>query len=225
MRAVAPIVWMIAFAGVCVAAPASANEDTAYWQNLNLTVRLSPDVRLSSETSVRSSDARGLYQIQETLMLGYKPSKNVTVWAGYVHSPNYSHGTFTAMERRFRQQINVDNLARLGTLQINGRVRLEQRWRDGVSGTGWRLRPSVRGVTPLAGKVSLQVSHESFVNLNTAPFQTRDGLERMRNAVAIVVPLAKPVNFEIGYMNQRAFVRSGPDNTDHVLTTALAASF
>ena len=205
--------------------PALANEDTAYWQNLNVTVKLSSDLRLSSETSVRSSDARGLYQIQETVMIGYKPSKSVTLWAGYVHSPNYSHGDFTVLERRFRQQINVDNIARVGPFQINGRTRLEQRWRDGIAGTGWRLRPSLRASAPLAGKVNIAFQHESFLNLNTTPFQGRDGLERMRNSVTLIVPVAKPINFELGYMNQHAFVRNGPDNVDHVLMTTISASF
>lgn len=212
-------------AGLVSAFPAHAGEDTAYWQNLNVTVKLSSDLRVSSETSVRSSDVRGLYQIQETVMIGYKPSKPVTLWLGYVHSPLYSHGDFTAMERRFRQQINVDNIARLGPFQVNARVRLEQRWRDGVAGTGWRLRPSLRASAPLAGKVNIAIQHESFLNLNTTPFQGRDGLERMRNSVTVIVPVAKPINFEVGYMNQHAFVRNGPDNVDHVLMTTISASF
>ena len=207
------------------AVPARASEDTAYWQNLNVTVKLTSDLRASSETSIRTSDARGLYQIQETVMIGYKPSKTVTIWAGYVHSAGYSHGDFTVLERRFRQQINVDNIARVGPFQINGRARLEQRWRDGVSGTGWRLRPSLRASAPLAGKVSIAFQHESFVNLNTTAFQGTDGLERMRNSVTVIVPVAKPINVELGYMNQHAFVRNGPDSVDHVLMTTLSASF
>lgn len=216
---------LVAAAGGAIAMPAQANEDTAYWQNLNLTVKLSEDFRLSSETSVRSSDQRGLYQIQETLMLGYKPSKSVTIWAGYIHSPSYNHGRFTGLERRFRQQVNVDNIARVGPFKISGRVRLEQRWRDGVSGTGWRLRPSLRANAPLAGKVTVSIGHESIFNLNNTSFQSRDGLERMRNSVTVIVPVAKSVNFEVGYMNQHAFVIGGPDNVDHILTTAIAASF
>lgn len=222
MRALAK---SLLFAALCAtASPALANEDTAYWQNLNLTVKIGDEFRLSSEASFRSSDARGFYQFQETLMVGYKPSKNVTVWAGYVHSPAYSHGDFTVMERRFRQQVNVDNLAKVGSAKINGRVRLEQRWRDNASGTGWRLRPSLRATVPVVGKVNLVIGNESFFNLNTTSFQNRGGLERMRNSAALSVPLAKSISFEAGYMNQHAFVRGGPDNVDHVLTTSLSVS-
>jgi len=204
--------------------PALANEDTAYWQNLNLTLKVNDEFRVSSETSFRSSDARGFYQLQETLMVGYKPSKNVTIWAGYVHSPGYNHGDFAFMERRFRQQVNVDNLARIGSVKINGRVRLEQRWRDNTAGTGWRLRPSLRATVPVVGKVNLVIGNESFFNLNTTSFQNRDGVERMRNSAALSIPRSKSITIEVGYMNQHAFVRAGPDNVDHVLTTALSVS-
>lgn len=212
-------------ASLCLATPATANEDTAYWQNLNVAVKLSPDWRISSETSVRVSDQRGLYQVQETLLLGYKPSKTVTVWAGYVHSPLYNKGNHLVTEHRFRQQVNVDNIAKIGPLTINGRLRLEQRWRDGNADTGWRLRPSLRGVMPLAGKVNLIAAHESFFNLNTTAFQSRTGHDRMRNSVAIGVPLSKKFNLELGYMNQRAFVAGGADNVDHIINTTIAASF
>lgn len=215
----------VLIAAVCSASsPALAGEDTAYWQNLNVNVKVSGTVRVSSETSLRSSDGRGFYQFQEVVMLGYKPGKDITVWAGYVHSPLYSHGDFIAMERRFRQQVNVDNLAKIGPVKINGRVRLEQRWRDNVAGTGWRLRPSLRASVPIAGKVNLVVGHEGFLNLNTTAFQNRGGLERMRNSATLSVPLGRSITFEAGYMNQHAFVRGGPDNVDHVLTTALSLS-
>lgn len=208
-----------------VAVPAQASEDTAYWQNLNLSVKLSEKIRLSSETSFRSSDARGFYQLQETIMLGYKVSKNVTISAGYVHSNAYNHGTFTSTERRFRQQLNVDNIAKVGPFTVSGRVRLEQRWRDDLGGTAWRLRPYVKASAPLVGKVKFNVSSEGFIDLNTTAFQTVGGFERVRNYVTLSVPIGKKFSFEAGYMNQHARVPTGPDRVDHVLVTTLGASF
>ncbi|MBS3927245.1 MAG: DUF2490 domain-containing protein [Sphingomonadales bacterium] len=216
----------IAIAMLCGASsPAVASDDAAYWQNLNLSVKVSDEVRISSETSFRSSDARGFYQLQQVLMVGYKVSKNVTVSAGYVHAPNYSHGDFTSMERRFRQQLNMDNLAKIGPFSLSGRVRLEQRFRDDRSGTGWRVRPQIKAVAPLFGKVKINLASEPYFNLNTTSFQTVDGLDRIRNSATFTAPLGKKLGIEIGYMNQNAFVSNGPDRVDHVIMTGLSASF
>ncbi|WP_374587970.1 DUF2490 domain-containing protein [Novosphingobium sp.] len=207
------------------ALPAQAAEDTAYWQNLNLNVKLSDDLRISSETSFRTSDARGFYQIQQVVLLGYKPSKKVTVAAGFVHTPQYSQGKFTVMERRLRQQVSVDDITKLGPLKVGARLRTEQRWREGISATAWRLRPSLRASAPLAGPVSLNLNHESFINLNTTSFQRQEGYDRMRNTVAVSLPLNKQFGLELGYINQRNIVRGGADNIDHVLSTSFNASF
>lgn len=216
---------MLATIAAVAATPAAAGEDVAYWQNLNLTIKASEEIRIASETSLRSSDARGFYQLQQVTMIGFKPSKKVTLWAGYVHTPQYSKGNFTVMERRFRQQINVDDVAKIGSLNLGLRVRTEQRWRDGITGTGWRLRPSVRASAPLPAKLGLNLAHESFINLNTTSFQRQSGYERMRNSVGVTIPFSKAVGFELGYINQWSIVRGGPDNIDHVVNTTISASF
>ena len=211
--------------GFAIAAPTHASEDTAYWQNLNVAVKLSDDIRLSSETSIRSSDARGFYQLQETIMLGYKVSKQVTISAGYVHSLAYSHGDYVSTERRFRQQLNVDNFAQAGPVAFSGRVRLEQRWRDDLPGTGWRLRPYLKAAVPVTGKVKFNLASEAFFDLNTTAFQTVGGFERVRNYATFSVPVGRKFTFEAGYMNQQARVPTGPDRVDHVLVTTIGASF
>ena len=207
------------------ATSAAASEDTAYWLNLNLNVKVSDEIRISSETSLRTSDVRGFYQLQQSLMLGYKVSKKVTVSAGYVHAPNYSHGDFTSMERRFRQQVSVDNVAKVGPFSLSGRLRFEQRFRDDRGGTGWRLRPQVKAVAPLFGKVKINLAVEPYINLNTTSFQTTEGLDRVRNSVTFSVPLNKKFGIELGYMNQHAFVPNAPDRVDHVIMTGFSASF
>jgi hypothetical protein len=106
-------------------------------------------------------------------------------------------------------------------------VRTEERWREGISGTGWRLRPYIKAVMPIAnkGKTTLVVSNESFFNLNSVSFQKVTGLDRMRTFVGVNTPLVKHVALEAGYLNQHGFVRNGPDNDDHVLSVAINASF
>lgn len=206
------------------ASPALASADAQHWETLSLTVALPDNFRFNSETIARTSDARGFYEIEQNVMVGNKVNQQVTVWLGYTFNPTYSQGEFRAREHRFRQQVSFDNVAQLGKVKLGGRVRMEERWREGHSGTGWRLRPQVKAAMPLAGKTTLTFSHESFLNLNANTFQRTSGYDRMRNAVAVTVPLAKGLTADLGYLNQHGFVRGGEDTSDHVLTLGLAAS-
>lgn len=207
------------------ASPACASTDTQYWQTLNLGVALPDNFKISNETVRRSSDAKGFYEVENNFMIGKKVNKVVTLWLGYTFDPQYSHGNFRVREHRFRQQINFDNFAVLGKVKLSGRVRLEERWREGKTGTGWRLRPQVKATIPVAGKVTLSLSNEDFIDLNNTSFQSVDGLERMRNAIYITVPMSKKITIDFGYLNQHGFVPNGADSSDNVLTTGLSASF
>jgi hypothetical protein len=93
---------------------------------------------------------------------------------------------------------------------------MEQRWREGLDGTGWRLRPYLKYSMPLQGKVNLNLSTEPFINLNTTSFQTKKGLDRVRNLVTVSIPVSKKVTGEVGYMNQHLFLSGRPDESDHV---------
>lgn len=202
-------------------------DDTQNWQAVTVQVALGGPWRVSNETVARSSDAKGFYELENNLMLGYKLNKHVTLWAGYTHDPNYSHGNFTVMEHRGRQQINFDNILKLGRANLSARLRLEERWREGVAGTGWRLRPYAKLTLPIAnhGKTTLVLSHESFLNLNKTVFQKVGGEDRMRNFIGINTPLVKRVNLEVGYLEQHGFVPNAPDTNDHVASVAITASF
>lgn len=215
---------LAAIPALLAAGPALASEDTQYWQTLNLAVALPDNFKLSNETVLRTSDAKGFYEIENNLMAGYKANKHVTYWLGYTFDPQYLHGAFRTREHRFRQQVSFDNVAEIGKAKLSGRLRMEQRWRENAPGTGWRLRPYVKATMPLAGKTTLSVSHESFIDLNTTSFQKVGGYERMRNAVSVGVPLNKQFSVDFGYLNQHGFVRNGPDTSDNVLTVGLSAS-
>lgn len=204
----------------------AATNDTQYWQTVSASVNLGDGFQVSNETVFRSSDRRGFYEIENNLMAGYAVSKHVVVWLGYTHDPNYSHGDFTVMEHRFRQQVNFEKY-KVGNLALSGRIRTEQRWREGVSATGWRARPYVKAALPVAGKGKTQavVTNEAFFNLNTTPFQRKGGLDRTRTFVGINQSLARNLNLEAGYMLQHGYVRNAPDTNDHILTVALSAKF
>ena len=203
-----------------------AKSDSQIWGTASANIKLSDKWRLSEEVVTRFSDNRdGLYEIEAVTMLGYRPTKNVTLSAGYVHNPQYAGGDFTIMERRAREQVSIDNFAKLGLGKLSARARLEQRWREGIDGTGWRFRPYLKYSLPFAGKAALNFSTEPFFNLNTTPFQKTDGLDRVRNLITVSAPISKKVNGEVGYMNQHGFVKNGEDTSDNIGYFSLTASF
>ena len=214
---------LLASAAIPAPAKAQAKSDEQAWATGSVNVLLSDNWRLSQEVVVRVSDNRhGVYEVESNTLLGYKLSKDVTVAAGYTHDPQYSGGTFSAMEHRAREQVTIDNVARIGAGKMSLRMRTEQRWREGVQGTAWRVRPYAKVSLPLAGKVALNLSSEAFFNLNRTPFQRTEGLDRVRNLATLSMPLAKALALEAGYMNQHGLVRQGPDTSDHVAYFAIS---
>jgi len=210
-----------------VSTQASAATDAQIWTTQVVNVKVNDKWRVQEELVERFSDNRhGLYEIESNTLLGYRVGKSVTLWGGYTHDPQYSAGHFTVMEQRLREQVTFDNVTKLGPGKLSFRMRMEKRWRTNAAGTGWRLRPYVKYTLPLAkgSKTSLVLSSEPFINLNTTTFQRPDGLERVRNLVAISTPLSKRITAEIGYLNQHGFVRSGPDSSDHAASVSLSLS-
>jgi hypothetical protein len=216
----------LAFAAAAVlSSPAQATSDSQLWTNGNVIVKVSDRWRFQQEGTARFSDNRdGLYEFESNTLLGYRINKVVTVWAGYTHNPQYADGDFTVMEHRAREQVTVDGFAMIGKGKLSGRVRMEQRWRERVDGTGWRLRPYLKYSVPIAGKTALNFSSEPFINLSTTPFQRRTGLDRLRNLVTISSPLTSSLSVEAGYMNQHWFVRGGPNTSDNVAYLGVSLS-
>jgi hypothetical protein len=132
--------------------PAAAMaSDSQLWAGGSATIKLSDKWNLSQDLTARFSDNKhGLYELEANTLVGYQLSKTVSLWAGYDHDPQFSGGHFTIMEHRFVEHVVSSNLGKLGGGQLSGRVRLEQRWRDGQNGTGWRLRPYLRYTVPFS---------------------------------------------------------------------------
>ncbi len=202
-----------------------AKSDTHYWASSSVSVKLNDKFVLTNDSSVRSSDAKGFYQAINHFMVGYKADKHITLTLGYTADFEHSHDTFTTTENRFRQQIASDQLLMIGRAKLSGKVRLEERWRDGFAGTGWRMVPGARLAIPLGKKLMLNLSEDVFFDLNTTGFQKTPGLDRTRNAVALGMPLAKHFTLELGYMEQHGFVPAAEDTDDHVMTAKVIAAF
>ena len=176
-------------------------DDGQVWLSANARGPIAGRVELGVETIERfgRDGEGGLYESENVAMLGFRFDR-ATLAAGYVRDIAY-HGAGATIEQRARQDFSVDHLATIGGLVIGARLRAEERWRDGSSGTGVRIRPFVRLTLPVTGKLNLLASHESFVNLGGGAGQ-RGGYDRARDFLGVGVPMTKRVRVEIGYLNQ-----------------------
>lgn len=176
-------------------------DDGQVWLGASARGPVTGRLELGVETTERfgRDGEGGLYESENIAMLGLRFDR-ATLAAGYVRDIVY-HGGGATIEQRARQDLSIDHVATIGPLGIGARLRMEERWRDGSSGTGVRIRPFVRLTLPVAGKLHLLASHESFVNLAGGAGQ-RGGYDRARNFLGLGVPLAKRVGAEIGYLNQ-----------------------
>lgn len=192
----------VAIAAIVLVLPSAAEaDDGQVWLSANARGPVAGRVELGVETIERfgRDGEGGLYESENVAMLGFRFDR-ATLAAGYVRDIVY-HGGGAMIEQRARQDLSVDHAIRIGPLGVGARLRMEERWRDGSSGTGVRIRPFVRLTLPVAGKLNLLASHESFVNLGSGAGQRR-GYDRARNFLGIGVPLTKRVGVEIGYLNQ-----------------------
>ena len=88
------------------------------------------------------------------------------------------------------------------------------------------MRPFVRYTIPFHedSPSGITFTSEPSFNLDTAHFQTKPGLDRIRNVVAFTTPLGKHLTGEFGYMNQHVFLTGKPDESDNVAWISLNAS-
>ena len=150
------------------------------------------------------------------------------LWVGYAYirtEPPYANPP--TVEQRSWEQI-IWNGA-VGSTKLSSRTRLEQRFFNGGSDTGWRLREFAKIVQPLGNAWSFVFSDELFVNLNNANLTpnvtAQAGLDRNRVFVGPGVNLNQVVRLEFGYMNQYTFRKNGPDKNDQILAANVFVNF
>lgn len=213
-----PCAALLLLAGI---APARAQqEDHQAWEQLNVVVPLTKQVRVTLEQIARTSDRQdGIYTTEYGALLGWQIAKGIEFGAGYrrvgFHSLNLA-----ADEDRLRQQIVVNRG------RFVGRFRLDERLSTVGSGIGLRIRPLFRYNLPLGRpRLALFASHESFLLPNSTRWGQRSGYERMRNILGVALPIGKALNADIGYLNQYRFGRNGArPQMDHALSVQLTVN-
>lgn len=194
-------------APMLAATPAAAQvEDQQFWQQVNLNVPLTPEVRVTLEEIARWGErSEGLTQTEFGALLGWKVADGVELGFGYRRVGLYSATAPDVHENRLRQQVVLTR----GPLV--GRFRVDERFNPGGDEIGFRIRPLARYNYRLGDKGwALFASHESFFLPNSTDWGQRSGYERMRNMLGVVVPFFKrKALLDVGYLNQYRFGRAG----------------
>lgn len=152
--------------------------------------------------------------------LGVQIDPGTQLLLGYVLADTYPEGGERRREHRIWQQALLRLAGTPGEAVLMSRTRLEQRFVEGISGDGWRLRQFLRGQYWLNEDWSAIGVSEVFLPLNDTSWGQRAGLEQVRTFIAVGRRLGPRFNLEAGYLNQR-LVRPGPDSTNHVLNINL----
>ena len=212
---------LLAALPLILATPALAQQtDEQLWFQVNAGVPIGGRDKVTIETIGRFSDrARGFAHAELGLLFTHTTPGGVELSVGYRHIEDWNQGDRLPSEERFRQMILVP----LGS-GFNGRLRFEQRFHSAGSEIGFRLRPRLGFETPLNRRgLKLVATQEHFYNFNSTAWGQRHGFERMRNALAVSIPLGDGVRGEVGYLNQYRYGRDGArDRMDHIATFTLS---
>jgi len=159
--------------------------------------------------------------------LGYALTPTASVWLGYAWLPTHPVGKAAFDEHRIWQQFSWSLPTDLGTLST--RSRLEQRFTDTGSQTGWRFRQLVKFVYPLhfEPRLSLVAFDEFFVNLNNTDWNAHAGFDQNRAFAGLGwnFDAGKHYRAEVGYLNQYIQAERAADKMNHVLSATLFVNY
>jgi len=208
------------------AGPALAQvEDRALWLTSTGNVAVGKSTKVNVEAAYRFSDRQG--GLSESLWIGgvtRTVAKDIAVHVSYARVNVYADGRVRNRENRVRAQAEVTRP--LGKVRLSGRLRLEYRSRTDGDKTGFRLRPRLKAVVPIAkSDFSLVASHEWMIELNNTDWGQVTGADRTRTIAAVNWRASEALSFEVGYLNQYHFARGGDRPAmDHILMLSTALS-
>lgn len=215
-RAAAAVVAAVALGGA--AAPAHA-DDTQGWYSAFVNGPVAKDSRLLVWLDLHARYRNDAEDLDVTIVrpgVGWRVGKGLDLWAGYARVETERRGPDLVEDRAWQQATYP--VAEWFGGRLTGRTRLEQRFRDTGSDTGWRLRQFFRYARPLrAGSpFGFLASNETFVGLNDADWGQRSGFDQNRALIGGYYQPHARFRVEAGYMNQ--YIRGpgpAPDRTNH----------
>ncbi len=214
---------LLAAASLCFPATAmAAQEDEQVWLAQFSTIEVGQKVLLFTDVQLRFTDgADRLGQVLLRPAVGYRITPSDTLFLGYAYVRTEPLNGTPTDEHRIFQQAQVRVAGGPGKTTVTSRTRLEQRWLEGRSGMGWRLRQQVRLETPVAKGLNAIVWAEPFVNLDTTSWGQRAGFDQLRGFAGVGVPIAKGIAIEAGYSGQYVNRFNVPDRMNHIGSLSL----
>lgn len=153
--------------------------------------------------------------------VGWRVGNGLDLWVGYARVTTERPGPNVEEDRAW-QQATYPVTEWFGG-RLTGRTRLEQRFRDAGSDTGWRLRQFFRYARPLGPEspFGLLLANEVFVSFNDADWGQRSGFDQNRALAGGYYQPHPRFRLEAGYMHQ--YIRgpgAAPDRTNHNVSLA-----
>lgn len=227
MRFVTRFLALAPVALALVAFPARADEhDGQAWLNVTFQGPVAGRVLAWAEVQGRfGDDASRLSQSILRPGVGYQLGKDVSVWVGYGRITNHDPGPDVG-EDRLWQQLSWNAGTVMGGA-FSTRTRLEQRFVEGGSDTGWRVRQLFKYSRPLhkSGDTALVAASETFIALDDTDWGARAGFDQIRNFAGVGFSVSPKARVEVGYMNQY-IDRAGPDDRmNHIASFNLLGRF
>lgn len=158
--------------------------------------------------------------------LGLALDQRTTVWVGYGLFDTDPPGRPHFLEHRVWQQLSWN--APVEGFRLSSRTRLEERFVEDQSETGWRLRQMVKFTLPLdaENRTYLSIWDEGFFDLGDTDWGQRSGFRQNRAfaGLGFFLDEARGHALEIGYLNQW-IDRTTVDAENHVLSILLLLNF
>jgi hypothetical protein len=148
--------------------------------------------RLDFEDSMRTR-----ILIRPAVILNLNPQKSV--WAGVLDLTGANFGI-----REFRPWEQYQRSDRFGDLTLVNRTRLEERFRQGETDIGFRIRHMIRVQVPCSAKSnwSIVAFDELFLGLNKNKSQPMQGFDQNRLFAGFRSEFENQYSLEFGYLNQ-----------------------
>jgi hypothetical protein len=186
-----------------------ARAGSGVWTGQALTKDLAPDKRRSTLLWLDLHER----QTGETFNaivrpgVGVKLLPTLTLWTGYAWIPTV--GDAVSHENRLWQQ--AIGTGTLGEMKLMGRLHFEQRFLEGASNIGLRLRTFGRIGVPIQGPVGLSLWDEAFIRLNENAGNS-EAFDQNRTFAGFYHQ-APGIRVEMGYLN---LLRGKDPTVDHL---------
>lgn len=216
--------FLLACAALAVTAPIASAENQI-WTQTDLSAKPAEDSKLEFGVTaeVRYEPDGQLDTVELRPGIEYELRDGLSISGGYLYALNRRDGP-DRHEHRLWQMVSYD-LVKVGDGKFSGRSRFEERWREGTSGTSYRLRQQFGFSHPIGDTgFSLSLSDEVTLGLNDTGWSP-DGLQENR-AKATVKWKAAGAGWELGYLNQfRNGTGGADDDTNHHIFVGVSKEF